>query len=52
LLFAVASSRAARLEAAWRKKFPRVKLSRIGRLAPAGTAEGLERASGFDHFAP
>jgi thiamine-monophosphate kinase len=52
LLFAVAPSRATLLEAAWRKKFPRVKLSRIGRLAPAGTAEGLELASGFDHFAP
>ena len=51
LLFAVAPSRATLLEAAWRKKFPRVKLSRIGRLAPAGTAEGLELASGFDHFA-
>ncbi len=51
LLFAVAPSRAARLETAWRKQFPSVKLSRIGRLAPAGTAEGLERASGFDHFA-
>jgi thiamine-monophosphate kinase len=51
LLFAVAPRRAARLEAAWGKKFPRLPLSRIGRLAPRGTAEGLGLASGFDHFA-
>ena len=51
LLFAVAPSRAMGLESAWRKEFPRLKLTRIGRLAPRGTTEGLDRASGFDHFA-
>jgi len=51
LLFAVAPSRAMRLEAAWRRHFPRLKLSRIGRLAPCGTTDGLGPARGFDHFA-
>ncbi len=51
LLFAVAPSRAPRLEAAWKKRFPRVRLTRIGSLAPPGTERGLESGSGFDHFA-
>lgn len=51
LLFAVAPSRAARLEAAWKKSFPRVRLTRIGNLAPRGITEGLGPARGFDHFA-
>jgi thiamine-monophosphate kinase len=51
LLFAVAPRAAARLEAAWKKKFPRVRLTRIGRLAGRGVAEGLGAVRGYDHFA-
>lgn len=49
LLLAVASRRAAALERAWRARFPRVPLARIGRLTPPGPRpEGLP--AGFDHF--
>jgi len=52
LLLALAPREAGRVEVAWAKKFPRVRLTRIGRLAPAGVAEGLGQARGFDHFSP
>jgi thiamine-monophosphate kinase len=51
LLFAVAPREADRLEKVWRKRWPKVRLTRIGRLAAAGTREGLGRARGYDHFA-
>ena len=51
LLFAVPPSRAPRLEAAWKKRFPRARLTRIGNLTSPGTAQGLESGNGFDHFA-
>jgi len=51
LLFAVAPREAARLVAAWKKRFPRVPLTRIGVLAKRGVAEGLGGARGYDHFA-
>ncbi len=51
LLFAVAPRDADRLEKAWRKRWPEVRLTRIGHLAGAGTHEGLGRARGYDHFA-
>jgi thiamine-monophosphate kinase len=51
LLFAVDPRKAPRLEAAWKKKFPRLPLTRIGHLAPSGVARGLGAASGYDHFA-
>lgn len=51
LLFAVPPSRAPRLEAAWKKRFPRVRLTRIGNLTSPGTEQGLESGNGFDHFA-
>jgi thiamine-monophosphate kinase len=51
LLFAVAPCEADRLETEWRKLWPKVRLTRIGRLARVGTAEGLGRARGYDHFA-
>ena len=51
LLFAVSPRMAAGLEARWRGKFPRVRLTRIGRLASRGTMEGLGAVRGFDHFA-
>ena len=52
LLFVLAPREAVRLEAAWANKFPRVRLTRIGALAPLGVAEGLRRMRGFDHFSP
>ena len=51
LLFAVPPSQAARLEAAWKKFFPRLRLTRIGSLALRGTMQGLGPGRGFDHFA-
>ena len=51
LLLAVDPRKAPRLEAAWKKKFPRLPLTRIGHLAPSGVARGLGAASGYDHFA-
>ena len=51
LLFAVDRRKAARLESAWKKKFPGLRLSRIGRLAPRGVEQGLGAARGYDHFA-
>jgi thiamine-monophosphate kinase len=51
LLFAVDPRKAARLETAWEKKFPRLPLTRIGHLAPSGVARGLDAARGYDHFA-
>ena len=51
LLFAVRPCQAAGLRAAWKKRFPRVRLTRIGVLAKRGVAEGLGAARGYDHFA-
>jgi thiamine-monophosphate kinase len=51
LLFAVEAREADRLEKAWRKRWPKVRLTRIGRLAADGVCEGLGRARGYDHFA-
>lgn len=51
LLLAVAPAKAARLEKAWQRRFPGLPLTRIGQLAPRGTARGLGAARGFDHFA-
>jgi thiamine-monophosphate kinase len=51
LLFAIDPRKAARLEAAWKKKFPRVPLTRIGQLAAPGVARGLGAVRGYDHFA-
>jgi thiamine-monophosphate kinase len=51
LLCALDPRKAVRLEAAWKKKFPRLRLTRIGHLAPRGVARGLGEARGYDHFA-
>jgi thiamine-monophosphate kinase len=51
LLFAVAPREADRLEAAWRKRWPKLRLTRIGCLAASGIGEGLGRVRGYDHFA-
>ena len=51
LLFAIDPRKEARLEVAWKKKFPRVPLTRIGQLAAPGVARGLGAVRGYDHFA-
>ena len=51
LLFAIDPRKAARLEVAWKNKFPRVPLTRIGQLAAPGVARGLCAVRGYDHFA-
>jgi len=60
LLFALAPRRCTALEAAWRKKFPRLALTRIGALDPRARAGKAKRPStrtkskspgGYDHFA-
>jgi len=51
LLFAVPPHEADRLEREWGKRWPKLRLTRIGLLAAAGTREGLGRARGYDHFA-
>lgn len=52
LLFAVAPRHASKLERAWRKKFSRLPLTRVGKLITksAGKLRPV-RARGFDHFA-
>ena len=50
LLLAVAPRLVSKLLAAWKKKFPRLRLTVIGRLAPSGVARGLGSRRGFDHF--
>ena len=51
LLFAVPEKKSARLEKEWKRKFPALRLTRIGHLARRGTAQGLGAAHGYDHFA-
>jgi thiamine-monophosphate kinase len=51
LLFAAAPRDAADLEYAWRKRFPRLPLTRIGSLIkPRITLPGSHAPSGHDHF--
>lgn len=50
LLFAVPPRAEAALRPAWKRRFPRLALTRIGKLAAAGVASGLDGARGFDHF--
>jgi len=51
LLFAVPEKKTARLERDWQRKFPALRLTRIGHLANRGVALGLGGAHGHDHFA-
>ena len=51
LLFALPPSRTARLEAAWKRKFPRLPLTRIGALAPRSRRTPKLLIHGYDHFA-
>lgn len=50
LLLAVTPQLVPKLLAAWKKKFPRLRLTEIGRLAERGVARGLGSQRGFDHF--
>ena len=50
LLFAISPSDADRLERAWRRKFPRVRLTRIGRFNPKSEIENPKFPSGYVHF--
>jgi len=50
LLFTIAPGSAKRLEVAWRKDFPRLALTCVGRLMKGG-ATGF-REKGHDHFRP
>ncbi len=51
LLFAVPKMKSIRLEKEWKRKFPALRLTRIGHLTKRGTAQGLGAARGYDHFA-
>ena len=50
LLFAVGLRSAAALTTAWRRRFPGVPLTRIGRLSAPGTTVGIGPTAGYDHF--
>ena len=49
LLFAVPTDARKRLETEWRAKFPKLRLTAIGRLVENGTANFSGK--GYDHFA-
>ncbi len=53
LLFAIAPRDAKRLEPSWRKRFPTVPLTQIGRLTnnPKSKIQNPKSPHGFDHFA-
>lgn len=50
LLFAAPEKKSARLEREWKRRFPALRLTRIGHLAQRRVAQGLGAASGYDHF--
>lgn len=50
LLFALGPKHAAKLERFWKTRWPDVPLTAIGTLADQGIANGLDGASGYDHF--
>ena len=49
LLFAISPRKAAPLEAAWKKQFPKLALTQIGKLTPRMNSR--QSHHGFDHFA-
>ncbi len=51
LLLAVGPREALRLERAWSQRWPSLRLTRIGQLAPRGREQGLAGTAGYDHFA-
>lgn len=50
LLFAVSAAKAARLQRAWKHRFPALRLTCIGTLAKPGVASGFGAVHGYDHF--
>ncbi len=50
LLFAISARARARLEHAWHKKFPKLRLTRIGRLNPESETRNPKLPSGYVHF--
>lgn len=50
LLFAVPAKKCARLEREWKRRFPTLRLTRVGHLAGRGIVQGLGAARGYDHF--
>jgi thiamine-monophosphate kinase len=50
LLFAISRRERARLEREWRKKFPKLRLTRIGFLSRLSTADSQLLPSGYVHF--
>lgn len=50
LLFAVAPQTTARLVDAWKTRFPRLKLTRVGRLTARGAQGSGGLSGGWDHF--
>ena len=50
LLFAIAPPAAKKLEARWRKKFPKLQLTHVGKLLPQSAIRNPQ-SHGFDHFA-
>lgn len=51
LLFAIAPRSAPSLETAWKKRFPRVPLTQVGRLTPHSALRTPHSTHGYDHFA-
>jgi thiamine-monophosphate kinase len=51
LLFAIAARDAAKLATAWKRKFPKLPLTRIGSLTQPSTRSSQLSRRGFDHFA-
>lgn len=50
LLFALGAKHAVKLEEGWRRSFPALPLTRIGRLDEPSVTLGLDQATGYDHF--
>jgi len=50
LLFAISPRDRERLQSAWRKEFPRLPLTEIGRLIPQSKFQKPNYARGYDHF--
>ena len=51
LLFAIPARESARLEASWKKQFPKLPLTRIGELNSKFKIQNSKLSRGFDHFA-
>ena len=50
LLFAISSRERKRLQARWQKEFPKLPLTRIGKLNPQSTISNQQLPSGYVHF--